>query len=593
MSSNPSQPVIQPSYPGPDGSQIAVPEATIRHFERLLGEGAASDIQRSTAPQAACHFPEWLRDTRVWGIALQLYELRSGRNWGIGDFDDLARFCEVASAAGADFVGLNPLHAPFLADSDRCSPFSPSNRRFLNPLYIAVDKVTGFRPELVAAADIEGLRAGALVDYVGVARTKLAALRAIFAERQEIEPGFEAFCQNGGEALWRHAVFETLSEKMTDAGMGAGWQGWPIGLQDVAGEEVRRFAAENADVVRFHLWLQWLARSQLDAARKRALDAGMRIGLYLDLAVGEAPDGSASWSAPDLTVAGVKIGAPPDVFSAGGQDWGLAPLSPVRLAQDDWKAYCDLMGSAMEGAGALRIDHAMSLRQLFWIPQGATPADGGFVTYPMEGMIRVLADLSARSGVIVIGEDLGHVPNGFRDAMTAANIFSYRILYFERRDGRFIRPRDWPLHALACLSTHDLPTLKGWWKAHDIALRAEHELIGPEAAIEHRAERTRERRSLLAGLKAAGLASPGLVEKDVRFAEQLAVAAHRFIARTPSRLCVMRLADAVGEDQPTNLPGVADGFPNWRRKLDVPLEQLSAHPLFRAVTGALAKERPR
>lgn len=598
---------IQTSYGGLDGGEVGVPPETVLHFFRALGvdpeqqedvEAAEDAAPAIVSPSEQCHFPDWLRDRRAWGIAAQLYELRSRRNWGIGDFADLAALCRVAGPTGADFIGLNPLHALFLAEPERCSPFSPSNRRFLNPLYIAVDHVAGFDSAMVDDGELARLREEALVDYAGVTRVKLRVLRQIWQARREPDASeLASFRAAGGVQLERHATFEALSLRLAGEGLGSGWTNWPVDLHRPGQAALAALGESCADEIAFHVWLQWLARRQLDTAAEEARAAGMRIGLYLDFAVGEAPDGSATWSEPELVVSGVSIGAPPDVFTANGQDWGLAPLSPRTLSRDGFAPYRDLMQSAMQGAGALRIDHAMSLRHLFWIPVGRTAAEGGFVSYPMQDLIDVVAETSRRNGTLVVGEDLGHVPDGFRQEMEAAGIFSYRILYFERDGSRFLPPRAWPLLALACLSTHDLPTLRGWWAGSDIALRLEHGLIEAESAERQRRERRTERASLLRALETAGVLGRRLsrahgADSDGML-EAVAVAAHRFIARTPSRLACLRLADAVGEDEPTNLPGISDGYPNWRRKLAPLVEDLAGLPLFRALTHALSRERPR
>lgn len=544
------------------------------------------------ARRSVCYLPEWMSSRRIWGISVQLYEIRSARNWGIGDFEDLAGFVRLAGEAGADFVGLNPLHALFLAEPDRRSPFSPSNRRFLNPLYIAVDKVDGFEAAMVDPATLARLREVDLVDYPGVADAKISVLRQIWSKRnQQVDVT--------DPQLRLHALFEALSLAMVEKGFGAGWLSWPQGFQDPSSEDVKRFAEENSAEVAFQVWLQKLAREQLERAASVAKDTGMRIGLYLDFAVGEAPDGSAAWSERELTVRGVSVGAPPDVFTAEGQDWGLAPLAPEALAANDFEAYRELMMAASRNAGAVRIDHAMSLRQLFWIPRGSPPSEGRFVPYPLEGTLRVLSEISARQAMVVIGEDLGHVPEGFRKTMAQAAILSYRILYFEKRGARFISPANWPLLALACLSTHDLPTLKGWWAGDDIRLRAEHQLIELESARVQQRGRQSERREMLQAFVRSGLLSRQMVRHlqkqrvlDDQNFRALATAAHRFIARTPARLVAMRLADAVGTFHATNLPGTSDEYPNWQHKLELPLEDIAVSALFGELTAILRQERP-
>jgi 4-alpha-glucanotransferase len=599
---------------GPDGARCPVPEETKRLILKGLGvdpEALSADARSdalagSPAPRTlaapegvTCHCPDWLLEQPAWGMFCQLYELRSDRNWGIGDFRDLADMARIAARAGADFLGINPVHALFLGDPTLCSPFSPSSRRFLNPVYIAVDDVPGApSPE---AAELTALRATDAVDYAAVIHTKLAALRHAF-DRQPFATGvhgqdrYDSYVAAGGTALRRHALFEALSLHQAAQGLGAGWHGWPADLQDAQSDAVEQFAARNEDEVAFHLWLQWIAAVQLDAARDAALDAGMRIGLYLDLAVGEAPDGSATWGAGALTLPGLTIGAPPDMFATEGQSWGLSAPSPRVLAAHDFAPFRDMISTQLTHAGALRIDHAMALWQLFLIPNGMSPAAGAHLRYPFADFVRVLAELSHHHEALVIGEDLGFVPPGFRDAMAAARILSYRILYFEQDAEGFIIPPDYPHIALACLSTHDLPTLAGWWMSEDIALREEHGLVDPQSSAEQAEHRKEERARLLRALGEAGVLqpdtdAPSAAQPDLT--EAVLVAAHRYIARTPCLLAGVRLADLVGPYAPTNLPGTVDAYPNWRLRAPVAIDAIADQPAFRAVTRAMALERPR
>jgi 4-alpha-glucanotransferase len=347
--------------------------------------------------------------------------------------------------------------------------------------------------------------------------------------------------------------------------------------------------------VDFHVWLQWIADRQLAEARDAARDAGMRLGLYLDFAVGELLDGSGTWSDRHVTVAGVRVGAPPDYFSATGQDWNLAPLSPVTMTETGAAPFRSLIETAARHAGALRIDHAMALWQLFLMPGEATPAEGTYVRFPIEAMITALAEASATNRTVVIGEDLGNVPPGFREVMEAVRILSYRILLFERDAWGFIAPEAYPHNALVCLSTHDLPTFQGWWRGDDVALRAEHGLIGAVAAADQAAARAVERRELLRDLVASGIvtdAAAGLGDSEAAAAE-IVVAVHRHLARSPSRLFVVRLEDLAGERAPVNLPGTIDEYPNWRLRLPVPIDDLPDLPLWGQVISAVREERPR
>ncbi len=560
----------------------------------------------SSSSGHSCHMPEWLADTRVWGISLQLYELRSRRNWGIGDFADLATFCDIAAEAGADFVGLNPLHALFLAEPHRCSPFSPSNRRFLNPLYIAVDAVAGYQPSGPVAAKARALSALPTVDYTQVAALKITALRQIWSRDGWRDDGgasaaFDRYCARRGEALRMHALFEAISEEMVSQGFGCGWRGWPEAFADPRSAAVAAFARDNADEVRFQCWLQWLCEAQLEKAAAIARSAGMRIGLYLDFAVGEAPDGSATWTDRDAYVVGQSVGAPPDYFSAHGQDWGLTPLSPKTLASTGCAAFAEPVELAMQFCGALRIDHVMALERLFFVPEGHAPADGAYVDYPTGELMDVLARLSREHGSLVIGEDLGVVPEGFRDRMASRGILSYRIAYFEKEDFRFKPAQAYPELAIACLSTHDLAPLRAWWRGDDIRLRHGIGAIDTEMAAVQTEERAAERMALVEALELSDALAPEEARRYAAAAEEpgdhlpagFAAAMHRFIALTPCKLAATRLADLSGDDRPTNLPGTVDAYPNWRFKCPVPLEDLPQDERFGRITGALAAIRPR
>ncbi|UWQ21753.1 4-alpha-glucanotransferase [Jannaschia sp. W003] len=553
-----------------------VPDATLRLLLRDLGvdpvgtpEGPPAATEMRVPEDGRCFLPQSLRDAPGWGVFGQLYELRSARNWGIGDFADLAVLARTCGAAGADFLGINPVHALFTAEPRHTSPFSPSNRRFLNPLYIA--------PDLLGCPRPEGLPDGDEVDYVAVAKAKLAALRAAFDAAAE-SADFDAFRAREGEALRLHALFETLSYRF-----GGGWLGWPEAFHRPDAPEVREHAEAHEDDIRFHEWLQWIARTQLAAAQRAAEGSGMRLGLYLDLAVGEALDGSATWSGTAHALEGVTVGAPPDVFSEDGQNWQLAAPSP-RGGHGDFDA---MIEAQLRDAGALRIDHAMALWQLFLIPKGEPAANGTHLRYPMEALLRTLAARSNGSGAVVIGEDLGWVPEGFRDAMAEANVLAYRIVYFEQDERGFHGPDAYPRTAMACLSTHDLPPLAGWWRGDDIRLRAENGLISEGAAAQQREHRVWERRELAkamgADVDAAADALP----------EAMLDAAHRFIAATPCLLAGVRLADLVGPDRPTNMPGTTDGYPNWRPRAPVAVDDVADHPTFRRITALMRDARPR
>ncbi len=586
------------------GAGAAVPDTTKRQLLEAIGvdpeHAPAGDAQSDeiTPPEGvACYCPDWLAASPAWGFFCQLYELRSDRSWGIGDFRDLADLAGITAEAGADFLGINPLHALFLADSNRRSPFTPSNRLFLNPLYIAMDDLPG-EPDADKAA-LDGLRAADAVDYAAVSSVKLAGLRAVYRASPFSSPtytaaAFSAFCERGGQSLERHAVFETLSHEMVDRGHGAGWRSWPREFRDPQHMAVTTFARDRADDVRFHCWLQWIASIQLAAAERTALSAGMRIGIYLDLAVGDAPDGSATWSASDLMLNGFTIGAPPDVFAQGGQNWHLSAPSPTALAKQELMPFRKLIEAQLRFAGALRIDHVMALRQLFLIPDGETPDKGTHLRYPFTGLLSVVAEESMENRSIIIGEDLGWVPPGFREAMQAARLMAYRILYFEHDGGWFRRTGTYPSMALACISTHDLPTLSRWWQGEDIELRRRFGLVDPDNASQHLEYRMTERRALVAAFVDGGQLEPDSIDTDApQMPETVLTAAYRFLAETPCLLVGVRLADLTGPAASTNVPGTIDEYPNWQLRSPTAIQQIPELRSFRDVTALLRAVRPK
>ena len=598
---------IPATYEDLQGEVREVPVSTRRHILKALGAGdlqpaGLSPPQMDIDGSTRCYLPPFLEADRPWGISLQLYELRSSRNWGIGDFADLKVVCGVAGAAGADFVGLSPLHALFLAQPSRCSPYSPSNRKFLNPLYIAVDQLPGFDEAWVDRELLSGLRASETIDYQGVTTLKLSVLRKIWAgfkdgdvPRDEHE-AFRQFRAARGEDLRLHALFDVIALELAGREGGRGWSDWPEEYRSHGSEAVKHFEREHQDEVEFHCWLQWIASRQLADAAHHARASGLRVGLYFDFAVGEAPDGSSTWSRPDLVLPGLRVGAPPDVFSTSGQDWSLAALSPRALKAQDMRPYDELLDASMEYSGALRIDHAMGLWQLFLLPDGETPAVGGYLRYPFQDMAGTLAKVSHRRKTIVIGEDLGNVPIGFREVMEKAGILGYRVFYFEPIEGGVFDPSRVLRLSLACLSTHDLPPLIGWWRGDDILLAEKFGLTDEAGAAVSMRERQARRSAFTRAVRDADLVSEpvaGLSEPSGAISEEVFIALHQLLARSPSLMVTLRLADLVGEDRATNVPGTSDAYPNWRLKLRLPIEELASSSLFTRIVAAVASERPK
>ena len=531
---------------------------------------------------ATCHIPAPLAgDDRLWGLSAQIYSLRRTGDQGVGDFTTLGALGEAAGRRGASLLAINPLHALFPGDRRRASPYSPSDRRFLDPLYLDLNEIPFAGDSGAAAAPLVDLPT---IDYPKVWALKAAALETGFAHAPD-DPGFASFVARGGETLRRFALFQAISETLPDQP----WPSWPAGLRDPNGEDALAFAAAHIQRLRFHQHLQWLCEGQLARAAQRA--SGMPIGLCRDLAVGAAPDGAEIWASRGLVAAGVSIGAPPDPFGPRGQVWGLPPFDPHRLAGDAYRAMSTLFAANMRHAGALRIDHVMGLGRQFWVPHGAEGADGAYVSYPLDDLLAVLALESGRARCLVIGEDLGVVADGFRETLSRAGVYGYRVLPFERDDDGFLPPARWPRRAMACASTHDLPPLAGWWEGADIDERQSLGLTTDADSHAAHAVRRRDKDDLLLALVVAGLAAPGDDVADP-LGPEIAAALHGFVAASGAALALAQVEDLVGERVAVNLPGTDRERPNWRRRIAPTLEQLFESPLAHGIVNALRAARP-
>jgi 4-alpha-glucanotransferase len=530
---------------------------------------------------------------RTWGIALQLYTLRSARNHGIGDFADLRAVCRLLGERGASYAGINPLHAPFRSDPEAASPYAASSRRWLNSLYVALDDVPEARDARVRALlddparleRVARLRKTADVDYTRVAEVKDEVLLACFdalGDDTARNAAFEEWCAAQGDPLARFAAFEAIVARF-----GRDLSAWPATLRTPASPDVALFAASEEHEVRYAMYLQWLAAEQLEAVAADAEQHGVR--LYRDLAVGVDANAADVWVDADAYVADVSVGAPPDVLNTLGQDWGLPPPDPRRLARDGYAELLALVQSNCHDAGALRIDHAFSLARLYWIPRGAGAREGTYVTYPLDDLAGVVALASVRERCVVIGEDLGTVPEGFRERMDERGVLSYRILFFERRlDGSFVPPEEYPALALAASGTHDLPTIPAWLRGEDVALRDRLGLLETPLAGAQ-AERERDRTAFLDALVAHGDLARGERGDDTA----VVVAANRYLAATPCAIVMAQLDDVLGERAPVNVPGTSTEYPNWRRKLGIDVEALAADPRLQRLCTVLQELRPR
>ena len=578
-------------------------------------EGEAPSVLTLIIAPARCYVPPALEGTgRVWGPALQLYAVRSARNWGIGDFTDLRNAVEIAGRAGAGIVGVNPLHALFPHNPDHISPYSPSSRAHLNTLYLDVEAVPEFaeceRARAAVATPefqsrLRALRAAELVEYRGVAEAKLWTLRALydhFRERHLAAPtargeAFVVYQRSGGESLLRFALFQALQEKFHARDEHVwGWPAWPEPYRDPASPQVRTFLEENRVRVEFYAWLQWLAEEQLAACGRRSWELGFGVGLYQDLAVSVDRAGAETWAWQRIYAKAASIGSPPDDFNLNGQNWGLPPPIPEALAESAYAPFVAMLRANMRHAGALRVDHVMGLMRLFWIPPGGKPADGAYVHYPLRDLLGVLALESRRNRCLVIGEDLGTVPDAVREALAPIGVLSYRLLLFEKEhDGGFKAPAAYPAPALAAASTHDLPTLKGMWIGHDLDLREKLGLYPSDELREKQVvERAQDRARLLMALEREGLLPAGVTVHPVSVPEmtpEFALAIHVFLARSPARVLMIQMEDVLGQLEQVNLPATSAEYPNWQRKLPLNIEEWSADARLTVLAEALQRER--
>ena len=539
------------------------------HRIAISGDAAAQAVL-ALIPDTSYLPPSLAAGQRLWGLAAHLYTLRSDTDWGVGDFSDLARLCALAGKAGGSAVALNPFHALFPDRPEDASPYSPSSRLFLNPLYIDIEAEPSAREsseidELSRSAS--QLRSGNLIDYTGVWRAKKAGLETLFARfKARPEPTeFAAFVAEHGEALEHFALFSALAEQH-----GLPWQNWRPGLRrpDTA---LRSLDAQTKDRAAFHRYVQFLADRQLHKAADVAGSAGMDVGLIRDLAMGINPDGADAWMNQEAYVSGLRCGAPPDDFQPKGQEWGVLPLDPVRLRRN-LAPFAQLLRANMRHAGGLRIDHVIGVQRQFLVPLGAEAKSGCYVRFPFDDLLGVLALESTRNRCLVVGEDLGTVPEGFRQRIHDLNIPGCAVFYFERtHDGRFKPPSDYRRKAAATVSTHDLTPLAGFWEKRDISQRLALGIYTESEAKAADAERDVDRARLLEALAQAGITVPAEASGAVA-TPALVRAVHAFLASSASQLFLAKPDDLLGEREQLNVPGTTFEAPNWRRKLSATID---------------------
>ena len=597
-------------WPGGTRAELALPWPdepipgyhTVRVSVTAAGRERTGEQLLIIAPPRCVTPRELLGNQRAFGFVANLYTVKSERNWGVGDFTDLSALVDWAGDAGAEFVGVNPLHALANTGSD-ISPYSPVSRLFRNPLYIDVEAVPELRdapkvaeridhPEL--QAELEVLREDPFVQYERVMALKMPVLEEVHRAftknaRPERRRAYEEFVRGEDPELTRFATWMALAEHLGVWN----WREWPEQFRDSTSEAVSRFQRENAERVDLHRWIQFELDRQLGTVAQTAARRELRIGLYQDLAIGTSPNGADSWAMPGLFIMKASIGAPPDPYSATGQNWGLPPIDPRALRRDRYRYFVRLVRSGFRHAGALRIDHVMGLFRLFWIPEGKTGKEGAYVRYPAEDLLGILALESVRHRALVVGEDLGTVPKEVPPTLERFGVLSSKVLYFER-DKRGFKPaeRYAPL-ALATANTHDMATLTGFWEGRDIEQRAKVGLIeNAEAKIKAREERERDKKALL-----SRLARDGALESPKAPADEAALrgAIHEFLCRTPAALVGLALDDLAGEVEAVNLPGVGpDKHPSWKRKMGMTIDELRSSADVRTAmrVASRASRRP-
>lgn len=559
---------------------VTLPDKVKVGSYRLAIDGADAAARPEAvlvAPTASWQPKTFDQGGRVWALAVQLYGVRSRRNWGIGDFTDLAALVADAGRLGAAGVALNPLHAITLDDPGAISPYSPTSRLFLNPLYIDIEAIPEF-PGLAAAGlagEVERLRGTAQVDYAGVIPAKLEGLRLAFAAFRETASAarradFAAFKAERGDWLTGYCAFVTLRGRH-----GGPWWDWPQDFRAPSRDALAALARDDAEMD-FHAFVQWTADRQLAACTAAADRVGMPIGLYLDVAVGVAADSADVWANQGAYVRELSAGAPPDLLNTAGQDWGLASFNPRVLLDTDFALLRETLRAVMRHAGAIRLDHVLGFNRLYMVPHGFKPDQGTYVRFPLEAMLAVVAQESQAQRCLVIGEDLGTVPDGFRETLADWNVWSYRVMLFERLgDYSFAAPSAYPGQALVSFATHDLPTFAGWLSGHDLAVKHGLGIDPGESEDARRYAREMVAQALRRDVGSDHLSFDGIA---------------RFLARTPSRLMVIAAEDAFQVIDQPNVPGTINEHPNWRQKLPVLREDFSSDHRLGEIARILREE---
>jgi 4-alpha-glucanotransferase len=550
--------------------------------------------------------------SKTWGLCINLYSLTSGRNWGIGDFGDLKNIGEWTAALGGGFIGINPLHS--IPNMPPCgiSPYSPLSRLYKNPIYLDMESIPDVMDSNEAGITIQahdfqealnGLRSAEFIDYERVAALKTRILHQAFEyfyvnhylKNTPRAEEFRRYAEAGGKVLDDFALFSALQQDMnTDCGS-LSWRNWPEEYRERDSAQVREYLDSNTEAALFHKYVQWLIDEQHGAISERLADLGMPIGLYHDLAVGSSDGGFDTWIAHDIIADGMDVGAPPDDFNPTGQNWGFPPAIPEKMRASGYEFLITTIRQNMRHSGALRIDHALGMFRLFWIPKGMNPEHGAYVKYPSEDILRIIALESVRNSSMIIGEDLGTVGEDVRETLVRFRMLGYKLLYFERNypDPSFKMPARYSDLALCAVTTHDLPTLYGFWEGRDIEARTCLGLYPNDEFMSRQiSERRRDKALLLQALKSEGLLPDTFADDQPDKQDMisaLCLTIYEFLARTPCRLLAVNLDDMIGALDQQNMPGTIDAYPNWSRKTPIAISTIMQNRSFLTLSKLLKK----
>ena len=585
-------------YPGDsDTLWIKLPQLAFGYYTLSAETGGKSCFVRLIVAPESVYQPKLLANGgRMNGLTMHLYSLRSERNWGIGDFTDLLNLMKYAAEKKLDFVGINPLHALFTSKPAFASPYSPSSREWLNPIYLDIEKVGAFtyneqlknwlaQPKI--RQRIAALRVTETVTYTAVWACKRDALHMAFnafeqdtCEAAENErAAFEAFVLEKGKALQGFGLFEALDQYYSRPGQ-VGWQSWPSEFHQPDSEAVEKFARSHEREIRFYMWLQWLCAEQLREVNQAAAEYGVKLGIYGDLAVGVARGSADTWLNRQDYCMDLSVGAPPDPLGPTGQNWDLPPLNPLMLKHTGYEKFAHLLRENMRLYGVLRIDHVMALCRLWWVLNGKTADFGAYVHYDAEVMFAILALESRRNRCIIIGEDLGTVPDEARHLLNRYQVFSYKVMYFSKGWNGFQLPEEYPEQAITVISTHDVAPLAGYWTGKDLDTMFKLGTL-PDAAAFQTAldEREHDKADLLDKLKETGCLGAD-IQMPAKADETLLAALHKYGALSRSKLYAVQLENLLGVIDNLNVPGVTEGYPNWAQKMPVSLEDFLQHRLM-------------